>query len=145
MRGAKPSLNNVVPMKGDAVRRAPDAPAHLGVEGREIWERLAPILINKGRLEPEYEESFMGFCFMAGQAQRLYAKIAEEGTEYEVETRNGKQQKHSPSWIQVQQAIAHMNQISARFGLSPVDDARLKGGAQGDLFKDLLGALDGAD
>lgn len=145
MRGAKPSLNNVVPMKGDAVRRAPDPPDHLQAEDREVWERLAPVLINKGRLEPEYEDSFAAFCIMAGQVVRSASDIAIMGTYYEVKTRNGMQQKHRTAWVQLQQAIAIMNQLSARFGLSPVDDARLKGGAQGDLFKDLLGALDGTD
>lgn len=145
MRGAKPSLNNVVPMKGDAVRRAPDAPAHLAVEDREVWERLAPILINKGRLEPEYEDSFAAFCVMAGQVVRSAHDIAMMGTYFEVKTRNGMQQKHRVAWVQLQQAITAMNQLSARFGLSPVDDARLKGGAQGDLFSSLLGALDAAD
>lgn len=145
MRGAKPSLENVIPMKGDVIRRAPPAPDHLQDEDREVWERLAPILINKGRLEPEYEDSFAAFCIMAGQVFRSASDIAIMGTYYEVDTRNGKQQKHRAAWVQLQQAIAVMNQLSARFGLTPVDDARLKGGAQGDLFDDLMRRLDGSD
>lgn len=145
MKGAKPSLQNVIPMKGDMVRPAPDAPDHLQPEDREVWERLAPILVNKGRLEPEYEDSFAAFCIMAGQVFRSASDIAILGTYYEAETRNGIQQKHRAAWVQLQQAIAVMNQLSARFGLTPVDDARLKGGGQGDLFDDLMRKLDGGN
>lgn len=145
MRGAKPSLDNVIPMKGDSIRRAPDAPEHLQDEDREVWNRLAPILINKGRLEPEYEDSFAAFCIMAGQVVRSSHDLAIMGSYYEVHTRNGVQQKHRAAWVQLGQAIAMMNQLSARFGLTPVDEARLKSGAQGDLFDDLMRKLDGAD
>lgn len=145
MRGAKPTLGNVIPMKGDYTQPVPDPPLHLATEDREVWERLAPVLVAKGRLEKEYEDSFAAFCVVAGQVVRSASDIAIMGTYYEVKTRNGMQQKHRVAWVQLQQAIAVMNQLSARFGLTPVDDARLKGGAQGDLFKDLMGALDGTD
>ncbi|WP_342298207.1 P27 family phage terminase small subunit [Cereibacter sphaeroides] len=40
-----------------------------------------------------------------------------------VETRNGRQQKKRAVWGQRQDAIAVMNQLAARFGLTPVDGA----------------------
>lgn len=145
MRGAKPSLDNVIPMKGDAVRRAPPAPNHLDDQGREVWERLAPVLVNKGRLEPEYEDAFGAYCALAGHVVSMCHDIAMMGSYYEVETRNGKQQKHRAAWVQLTQAVQGMNQLAARFGLTPVDEARLKSGGQGDLFDELLKKLDGAD
>ncbi len=145
MRGAKPSLDNVIPMKGDAVRRAPSAPNHLDDQGREVWERLAPVLVNKGRLESEYEDAFGAYCALAGHVVTMCHDLAMMGSYYEVETRNGKQQKHRAAWVQLTQAIQGMNQLAARFGLTPVDEARLKSGGQGDLFDELLKKLDGAD
>ncbi|MTH76324.1 P27 family phage terminase small subunit [Paracoccus aestuariivivens] len=145
MRGAKPSLDNVIPMKGEQTRRAPAAPEHLDDHAREVWERLAPVLINKGRLEPEYEDTFAAYCVMAGHVVAMSHEVAMMGSWYEVQTRNGMQQKHRASWVQLTQAVAGMNQLAARFGLTPVDEARLKGGAQGDLFADLMRSLDGPD
>lgn len=145
MRGAKPSLENVIPMKGGAQRRAPIAPEHLDDHAREVWDRLAPVLVNKGRLEPEYEDTFAAYCIMAGHVVAMSHEIAMMGSWYEVKTRNGMQQKHRASWVQLTQAVAGMNQMAARFGLTPVDEARLKGGAQGDLFDELLKTLDGPD
>lgn len=86
MRGSKPNLENVIPMKGDHVRRAPPAPEHLDEHAREVWERLAPILINKGRLEPEYEDSFAAYCVMAGHVVAMSHEIAMMGSWYEAKT-----------------------------------------------------------
>ncbi|RHZ90678.1 phage terminase small subunit P27 family, partial [Cereibacter sphaeroides] len=44
-----------------------------------------------------------------------------------------------------QDAIAVMNQLAARFGLTPVDEARVRVTGQGDLFDEILKTLDGAD
>lgn len=145
MRGSKPNLENVIPMKGDHVRRAPPAPDHLDEHAREVWERLAPILINKGRLEPEYEDSFAAYCVMAGHVVAMSHEISMMGSWYEAKTRNGVQQKHRAPWVQLTQAVVGMNQLAARFGLTPVDEARLKSGGQGDLFADLMKSLDGTD
>lgn len=55
------------------------------------------------------------------------------------------QQKHRAPWVQLTQAVVGMNQLAAQFGLTPVDEARLKSGGQGDLFADLMKSLDGTD
>ncbi|RAP39293.1 hypothetical protein BYZ73_21055, partial [Rhodovulum viride] len=62
-----------------------------------------------------------------------------------VETRNGRQQKKRAVWGQRQDAIATMNQLAARFGMTPVDEARMSAGGQGDLFGEILRTLDGTD
>lgn len=146
MRGQKPTLDNVVPMKGDMRRTAPEAPQHLQTEDKEIWDRLAPILVNKGRLEPEYEDAFGAYCVMAGHVVRMSHDTAMMGSYFiKKGGRNGEQEKHRAAWVQLNQALAAMNQLAARFGLTPVDEARLKGGAQGDLFDDIMRKLDGGD
>lgn len=145
MRGAKPTLDNVIPMKGDAMRLAPEPPDHLQDEDKEVWRRLAQPLMAKGRLEPEYEDAFASYCLMAGHTVRMSHDLAMMGSYYDVQTRNGMQQKHRAAWTQLSQAIQMMNQLASRFGLTPVDEARLKSGGQGDLFDDILKKLDGAD
>ncbi|WP_235842739.1 P27 family phage terminase small subunit [Cereibacter sphaeroides] len=62
-----------------------------------------------------------------------------------VETRNGRQPKKRAVWGQRQDAIAVMNQLAARFGLTPVDEARVRVTGQGDLFDEILKTLNGAD
>ena len=53
MKGKKPALDNVVPMKGDSYRPTPPAPEWFPhPEAVEAWEHLAPVLIAKNRLEP---------------------------------------------------------------------------------------------
>ncbi|MEB3421740.1 P27 family phage terminase small subunit [Salipiger marinus] len=145
MKGQKPSLVNVVPMKGAAHRPTPDAPDHLQDEDREVWNRLAPVLIGKGRLEPEFEDSFANYCIMAGQVVRSSHDIAILGTYREVKTRNGLQDKQRAAWLQLDKAMERMNQYAARFGLTPVDAARLSSGGQGDLFDDLMRHIDGGN
>jgi hypothetical protein len=45
-------------------------------------------------------------------------------------------------WSVQQESLSAMTRLSALFGLSPVDDARLKsGGGQGDLFDRLMEQL----
>lgn len=144
MKGPKPSLHNVIPMKGDMAAPVPTAPDWMTSEAREAWDRLAPSLVAKSRLEPAFEDSFAAYCECVADVIRLTGDLAIMGSYYEVKTRNGMQQKHRAAWTQRGQAISLMNQLSARFGLTPVDDARLKSGGQGDLFADLLEQINGS-
>lgn len=145
MKGAKPQLDNVVPMKGDSVRQAPPAPDLMSDAGKVVWERLASVLIAKGRLEPHHEDMFMAYCEAVADVIELTSNIVMSGRTYEVKTRNGLQQKKTADWQARQDALANMRQLGALFGMSPVDDARLQGGGQGDLFDDLMKKLDGSD
>jgi hypothetical protein len=53
IKGSKPKLDNVVRMKGDGVRPTPPEPDFMpSEEAVESWDRLAPVMIAKGRLEP---------------------------------------------------------------------------------------------
>lgn len=141
MKGAKPGLDNVVPMKGDIVRKVPDAPDWMSFEGRKVWEELAGMLVAKERLAPDHHYQFAAYCESVANFIQGTALIATNGMWYEVETRNGRQQKKTAGWALQQEAMNAMRRDSALFGLSPVDDARLGAGGQGDLFDELMKQL----
>mgnify|MGYP001168764032 CR=1 FL=1 len=144
MKGRKPNLPpNVIPMKGDAQIRkpVPEAPEFMTDQARRVWEELAGDLVAKDRLQPLYLYQFASYCESVANFINATAVLALEGYYFTTETRNGRQQKKVAMWGVQQEAIASMARLSALFGLSPVDEARLKGGAQGDLFEDVLRQL----
>lgn len=143
MKGRKPELTNVVPMKGDIQRPVPDAPDFLGELARQIWDELAPQLVAKERLEPLYQYQFGAYCENVASFIAATNDIAMHGYYYEVKTRNGNQEKKRAAWGQQQEAMNQMRRDAALFGLSPVDEARLKTGGQGDLFDQLMSELKG--
>lgn len=145
MKGQKPKISNVIQMKGEFTGNLPDPPEWMSSEGREVWLRLAPALVTRRRLEPHFEDPFAMYCEAVADVIRFTGDLAAFGTYYEVKTRNGLQQKKRAVWGQRQDAIATMNQLAARFGMTPVDEARMAIANQGDLLKDLARQLDGPD
>ncbi|TMV68613.1 P27 family phage terminase small subunit [Thioclava sp. BHET1] len=145
MKGAKPKLDNVIPMKGEMQAPVPDPLNEMSEEGRDVWRRLAPKIVAKGHWDDAYADMFAAYCEAAADFLKFTGEIAVYGSWYEVETRNGAQQKKRATWGLRQDALSTMNQLAARFGLTPVDAARLKAGGQGDLFDDLMAKLDGSD
>ena len=145
MKGRKPVLDNVVPMRGDAPKPVPDAPDLMSDGGKKVWQRLAPSLVLKDRLLPNHEDMFLAYCEAVSDFIELTSNIAMEGRTYSVKTRNGTQQKKTADWQARQDALANMRTIGALFGMSPVDEARLQHGGQGDLFDDILKKLHGGD
>ncbi|WP_322889318.1 MULTISPECIES: P27 family phage terminase small subunit [unclassified Yoonia] len=141
MKGRKPQPSNVIPMKGAAPRHAPEAPEFLSEQGRKVWEELAPVMVMKDRLEPHHVYQFAAYCESVSNFIAATHALACEGMYYDTITRNGKQQKITAASRLQEGAMATMRQNGALFGLSPVDDARLKSGAQGDLFADVLDQL----
>lgn len=144
MKGRKPNLPpNVIPMKGDARigKPVPDAPEFMREEARRVWDELAGELVAKDRLQPLYLYSFASYCESVASFIEATACLAMDGYYFETMTRNGRQQKKVAMWGIQQEAIATMTRLSALFGLSPVDEARLKGGGQGDLFDDIMQQL----
>ncbi len=144
MKGRKRNLDNVIPMKGDACKPVPPAPDLMSDGGKAVWERLAPEMIRKDRLEPHHADMFQAYCEAVADVVELTSNIVLMGRTYEVKTRNGVQQKKRADWQARQDALATMRQLGALFGMSPVDEARLNSGGQGDLFKDLMEQLNRA-
>ena len=145
MKGAKPALDNVLPMKGDIRKSVPDAPDFMSSEARDVWERRASIQVSKERLEPQHADLFAAYCEAVADFIRFTGDLAMMGTYFSVKTRNGDQEKKRAAWGQRQDALATMRQLSALFGMSPVDEARFRNGGQGDLLNDLMKQLDGTD
>ena len=145
MRGSKPRLDNVIPMKGDMTAPVPDPMSEMSAEGRAVWERVVPHVVQKGHWDDSFADMFAVYCEAAADFLKFTGEIAAFGAWYEVLTRNGMQQKKRAVWGLRQDAVTTMNQLAARFGLTPVDAARLKSGGQRDLFDDLMRQLDGTD
>lgn len=142
MKGRKPGLENVIPMKGDMPKRVPDVPEDMSGKAADVWRELAPHLVAKDRLDPTYHYQFRSYCQNVATFIEATASVECEGLYYEVKTRNGLQQKATAALKIQMAAMDQMRRDSALFGLSPVDDARLKGGgSQGDLFNDLMNQL----
>lgn len=139
MRGSKPTLDNVIPMKGDmAARHIPEPLPHMAGRAVEVWKELAPLLVAKDRLDPLYLYQFASYCEAVANFIDATFSLGVEGLYYEVETRNGKQQKKTAAFTVQMEAMNQMRRDSALFGLSPVDAARISAGAQGDLFDEML-------
>ncbi|WP_298491558.1 P27 family phage terminase small subunit [uncultured Maritimibacter sp.] len=144
MKGRKPSLDNVVPMKGAAAPAAvPDCPVILRDTAREVWEELAPVIATKGRLALEYRYQFAAYCENVASFLEATTTLALEGTYYETKGRNGLQKKRNPAAVHQKEAMDAMRRDSALFGLSPVDAQRIDTGGQGDLFGDIMKQLRG--
>lgn len=143
MKGAKPKAANVVPLKEGIQTPAPEALPWMCDLAREVWDSLAPELMRRKRLEPHFEYQFAAYCESVAAFIASTNELAGSSIWYEVQTRNGKQQKKVAAWGVQQEAANAMRRDAALFGLSPVDEARLAGGAQGDLFDDLIAELKG--
>lgn len=143
MKGKKPQLDNVVPMKGDMAAPVPDAPDFLTDDGRKVWGELAPILVAKDRLQPQYQYQFASYCEAVANFIAATGDLAVMGKYYTTKTRNGVQEKKRACWTMQQESMNQMRRDAALFGLTPVDENRLKGGGQGDLFDQLMQQLQG--
>jgi P27 family predicted phage terminase small subunit len=143
MKGRKPTVGNVVPMRGDPKKRVPDAPDFMTDNGRKVWESLAAQMVAKDRLDPLHEHMFAAYCESVSNFIDATHCLAMEGLYYETQTRNGKQQKKTAPWGLQQEAMAKMQQLGALFGMSPVDEKRLGAGGQGDLFDEVLKKING--
>jgi len=145
MKGAKPQISNVVPMKGDMPKPVPEPHELMSETAKRVWQELAPEMVRLNRLEPRHEHMFAAYCETVADVVELTSNIAINGRTYEVKTRNGLQQKKTADWQARQDALATMTRIGALFGMSPVDDNRLAMGGQGDLFDQLLSKVYGTD
>jgi P27 family predicted phage terminase small subunit len=144
VKGAKPNLTgNVIPMKGDAARPVLDPPDLMGEQAKEIWDELAPVLSSKGRLEPHFRYQFASYCEAVATFMAATNDLVLQGIWYEVKTRNGLQQKKTQAFLIQQDAANQMRRDAAMFGLTPVDEARLGGEGQGDLFEQVMSQLKG--
>ena len=83
MKGQKPKLDNVIPMRGNTGRPVPPAPSLLSEGGKKVWDRLAPEMIRQGRLEPHFEDLFGAVCEGANDVIELSSTLAMEEDKYD--------------------------------------------------------------
>lgn len=144
MKGAKPNpLGNVIPMKGDAPKAAPEPFDWMTELGKEAWVDLAPELMRLDRLKPHFRPQFASYCEAVANFIRGTNDIAMNGVWYETKTRNGIQQKKTAAWTLQTEAANQMRRDAALFGLTPVDEARISTGGQADLFDQVMAQLKG--
>jgi P27 family predicted phage terminase small subunit len=146
MKGRKPDLQNVIPMKGNIEKKIPAAPEWLGNLARDVWDELVPELVKKDRMELLYKFQFASYCEAVANFITSTNTIAMEGHFYDTGVgRNGNQKRQHPSLKLQETSMNAMRRESALFGLSPVDEARLGAGGQGDLFDQVMAQLNGTD
>jgi len=144
MKGAKPTpTGNVIPMKGEGDKPVPEPFEWMTELGRDVWTDLAPELVRMDRLLPHFRHQFASYCEAVANFIRGTNDIAMHGVWYETKTRNGMQQKKTAAWTTQSEAANHMRRDAALFGLTPVDESRIGGGGQGDLFDQLMDQLKG--
>ena len=140
-RGPKPTPNHLKVVRGDKESRlnreepipsdiAPViAPASISDGGREVWDRLAPDLVDKKMLTSWDVDTFVVFCEAVATYHDCRALM---GREYTAQGAAGGVIK-SPYWQIMRDCSAVMAQYSSRFGMTPGDRASLKAGADDDL------------
>lgn len=142
MKGRKPATAKVIPMRGeDADLEVLDPPPLMSDAGREVWEELAGLLTSKGRLKREFKFAFAGYCEAVANWIASTNEVTFAGLWYETEGRHGKQQKRTRAAAEQEAAANEMRKWGALFGLSPVDERRVVGDGQGDLFAQLKQAI----
>lgn len=148
MRGAKPKLRNVIPMRQDAVdaaklkRRAQLKlirklePKGLAPDLQTEYRRVAEILSEPSvdRLKPRFIDSVMEYCRCTMRMRLMRDAMPTLAHEiYRVKTRNGDQVKSHPYVAQLNEEFRKWRSLVAMLGLSPTDERNLLPG-QGDFF-----------
>lgn len=146
MRGRKPKIDNVVPMRGDitpaqavdrVIRRL--QPSGLSKELRAEWRRVARILADPtvDRLKPRFVDVILEYCRVLVRLRELRDAMPSIAMEiYRVQNgRNGAQVKSHPYVAQVNESWRQWRSLVAMLGLSPADERNMLPG-QGDLFDD---------
>lgn len=115
-----------------------EPPVELSDRAREVWDRLAPDLVNKNVLTGWDVDQFAVFC----DAVAIYHDCKEQmGGKYTALGAAGGVIK-SPYWQIMRDCQSIMTTIGSRYGLSPADRARLSTGAdesdEGDSAERLL-------
>ncbi|MCB1499723.1 MAG: P27 family phage terminase small subunit [Bauldia sp.] len=149
MRGRKPKLDNVIPMRGDgasteeARRHTVDQlirrlqPRDLTKDQRAEWRRVGRLLADPtvDRLKPRFVDVIAEYCRAVVRLRTLRDAMPRINMEiYRVEAgRNGTQVKTHPYVAQINESWRQWRSLVAMLGLSPADERNMLPG-QGDLF-----------
>ncbi|GAB5505798.1 MAG: P27 family phage terminase small subunit [Rhizobiaceae bacterium] len=149
MRGRKPKIDNVVPMREATDPRSAEAreqatrevikklmPRGMSKEMQAEWKRVARVLADPtvDRLKPRYVDVIREYCQACVRLRTLREAMPTVAAEvYRVKSRNGDQIKSHPFVAQVNEQWRQWRSLVAMLGLSPTDERNLLPG-QGDLF-----------
>ena len=153
MRGAKPKLKNVIPMRPDGagdedlreanIRRAIKLlqPRKIDKDLRKEWKRVARILAEPtvDRLKARYVDVILDYCRVCVRLRKLDEAMPTLQREIynaavgEQRTRNGVQIKAHPFVAQRNETWRQWRSLVAMLGLSPADERNMLPG-QGDMF-----------
>lgn len=87
-----------------------------------IWRRLAPELRRTHRLPPESEFHLVQTCIYTQEWAAATEDLHTRGFVQEIETiAGGKMERRRPKVFDRQQAFQNLMELSARFGLTPMD------------------------
>ncbi|WP_300009713.1 phage terminase small subunit P27 family [uncultured Roseobacter sp.] len=100
-------------------------PDWLNVQGRAVWEQLAPKLKAMRILTKLDELSFGRYCQGFGTWLELQKIMDEKGTFYESESPHGTYQRSHPAFMQADRLDRKLVTMEGNFGLNPADRQRL--------------------
>lgn len=135
-QASRVNANEPVPAEGDVVR-----PDHLSERACEVWDRLAPDLIDKGVLKPWDADAFGQLCESIISGRDAWADIARNGhtlTTVERELADGTmifRTIRNPAWQVAREAVSILVTLGGRFGLNPSDRQNLTVGKTEDPSK----------
>ena len=99
-----------------------EPPDELPKDGQKLWRELAPQLIRAGVLDRADVNLFEDLCRAWARLKQFGRIVASEG----VISMGSQGQFRTAPWVTAERAAAEeFRQLCARFGLSPVDRARL--------------------
>lgn len=101
----------------------PPAPESLGTKGREVWERVGPILVAAGVLHRGDIEAFAIYCTAHDEYAKCNQAIAKDGEYHTGPT--GKISPH-PALHQRLRWVEVMRRFQAEFGLTPSARANVR-------------------
>jgi len=133
-RGPRPTPTKILSARGSwrAKERAgevefdkvrPRQPAWLKGNARYAWDRLAPVLFDKGLLTPPDRDALAVYCSAYADYLAAQAEVRRLGMVISA-ARGGK--KINPAVRIADKAAALMDTFGAKFGLSPADRVGLK-------------------
>ncbi|KXV33082.1 terminase [Gluconobacter thailandicus] len=147
MKGRKPKPAHLRVVTGNAGKRAlPEdglrlkseaapPPDYLDEDGQSAWNRLVPVLVERGIFTLLDHDALAQYCATYSRWLRAERTLQDgEGDTYETHGRQGTMKRGRPELAIIAESIRLMRTVGSEFGFSPVARLRLKDVGQGDMF-----------
>ena len=141
--GRKPKLKIEQSRRVDqALETVPDPPVTLEGPGREYWLRIAPLLVKRGALSALHLEAFEALCDQWGRYQSLKRWLNEDPSRWVDDSGRGRVMESVQAKL-MRDALAELNRLWPRFGLTPHAEPRLSPRSVGGQLGGTRGTADG--